>query len=369
MALSVWPNYTYLVCDACVRFCVHLWVDSCMGICGPLETESNMFKISIKLILVVAHLQPKGLLHVLSANHCVCVCVCVGISACLWSDLCLCVCCLGCVLLCVWDRRQREMNAASWSYRGYRAYLFLVFPSHRLVSCHWSQQPHLLFPLSPDRQRETRASRMGWRRRRREGGWEEGEEKGKGISLQPPLAAAAQSSCKEPHRKWRIWFCPNVISLFLSASLWNEKIIWLSSTGGQKGREQSGRSLARTRENFPQNRCWRSVSHSYQGDPQSHNIAPPAPPSSPDTQIYTHAQTHMLGFWVTVAPLLQGGRGSSPHPSVPDWSLTWSAVTAQPRPHRDAARRKGTNKVQIRVLGFWFFFFYFWGTLKSPNNE
>lgn len=47
-----------------------------MGICGPLETESNMFKISIKLILVVAHWQPKGLLHVLSANHCVCVCVC-----------------------------------------------------------------------------------------------------------------------------------------------------------------------------------------------------------------------------------------------------------------------------------------------------
>lgn len=28
---------------------VHLRVYSCVGMCGPLETESNMFEISIKL--------------------------------------------------------------------------------------------------------------------------------------------------------------------------------------------------------------------------------------------------------------------------------------------------------------------------------
>lgn len=35
-----------------MRLCasrMHLWVYSCVGMCGPLETESNMFEISIKL--------------------------------------------------------------------------------------------------------------------------------------------------------------------------------------------------------------------------------------------------------------------------------------------------------------------------------
>lgn len=76
-----------------------------MGICGPLETESNMFKISIKLILVVAHWQPKGLLHVLSANHCVCVCVSAFQHVC--GQIYVCVCAVWAVFYCVCEREGR----------------------------------------------------------------------------------------------------------------------------------------------------------------------------------------------------------------------------------------------------------------------
>lgn len=76
-----------------------------MGICGPLETESNMFKISIKLILDL-HRQINGLACRLKAcctcslQSTVCVCVCGHISmfvvrfmfVCVLSGLCLAVC-------------------------------------------------------------------------------------------------------------------------------------------------------------------------------------------------------------------------------------------------------------------------------------
>lgn len=176
--LSVWPNYTSLVWDVCVHVCMHLWVYSCMAICGPLESESNMFKISIKLILDV-HSQINGLACSLKAcctrsvqtTVCVCVCVCQHISMFVVRFMFVCVL-SGWCFMCERGERGKWLLYPG-PYRGYRAYLFHVFPSHRLVSCHWSQQPHLLFPLSPDRQTVTRASRKGWRWWRREGGRKE----------------------------------------------------------------------------------------------------------------------------------------------------------------------------------------------------
>lgn len=178
-----------------------------MGICGPLETESNMFKISIKLILVGAPLQPKGLLHVLSANHCACVCVYRHFSMFVVRFMFVCVLSGLCFTVCV--REKREGNECYILVRIEVIEPIYFSSSHPIV---WfpaidHNNPTSCSP-SPliDREKPEHQEWGGGGG----GGREEGEEKGKGIILQ---------SCKEPHRKWKILFCPNVISSFLSASL------------------------------------------------------------------------------------------------------------------------------------------------------
>lgn len=125
-----------------------------------------------------AHLQPEGLLHVRVCRH-------FSMFVVSFMFACVCVCCLGGVLLCV--REEREWLLHPGTYGLYRLSISpLSIPSSGFLSLITTPPPPP--PPLPRLTESNPIIKNGVEVV--EGGREEGEEKGKGISLQPPLSAA-----------------------------------------------------------------------------------------------------------------------------------------------------------------------------------